>query len=97
MLKYNGGFVPVEKEYVIDFGDSEVLLGSFFPIKYRTGNIERYYQSKHEFLYPNLLSIGTLVGGYIAMGYQSNNFGQIYIYFSDEESKKIANSFTDFF
>ncbi|MET3535409.1 hypothetical protein SAMN05216324_10215 [Chryseobacterium limigenitum] len=49
MLKYNGGFIPIEKEYVFDFENNEFLLGSFFPTKYGTDSMEHYYQIKHVF------------------------------------------------
>ncbi len=95
MLKYNGGSIPLWNEYVFTSNKGEELfLESFHQLKHIDGSLEDYY--KHNFLYPRLLSIGAITGGYIAIGYQNDNMGEIYAYFSDEDPFKIANSFTEF-
>ncbi|KAB1158917.1 SMI1/KNR4 family protein [Tenacibaculum aiptasiae] len=35
-------------------------------------------------------------GGYLAIGYQKDNLGEIYVYFSSEGPYKVASSFTEF-
>ncbi|WP_452602945.1 SMI1/KNR4 family protein [Pontimicrobium sp. MEBiC06410] len=97
LLKYNGGSVPWEKQYEFSFKGEEISLATFHKLKSdRGGTLEEYYNRKHDFLFPKLLPIGTIEGGYLAMGYQTGNYGEIYIYFSDEGPYKVANSFTEF-
>ncbi|WGH74762.1 SMI1/KNR4 family protein [Tenacibaculum tangerinum] len=96
MLKYNGGSIPLWYEYIFIHNKRELSLEGFHQLKYGDDNVESYFGHKHDFLYPNLLPIGAITGGYIAMGYQQENKGEIYVYFSDEDPYKIANSFNEF-
>lgn len=92
MMNYNGGSVPLWKNYYFEFQDDSITLGRFHTIS----SLENYFNKRLSFLYPKLLSIGSVNGGSLAIGYQNENFGNIYVYFSDEGPHKIANSFTEF-
>ena len=96
LLQCNGGSIPLWYEYVFIHGKNELFLGGFHQLKHGDGNIETYYNHKHDFLYPKLLPIGAITGGSLAIGYQDDNKGEIHVYFSDEGPYKIANSFTEF-
>ncbi|SEC38042.1 hypothetical protein SAMN04489761_2832 [Tenacibaculum sp. MAR_2009_124] len=43
MLKFNGGTVPLDKEYVFNFNENELVLEGFHQVKYGEGNLEDYY------------------------------------------------------
>ncbi len=80
MLKYNEGSVPWEKQYELSFNGEEIILATFHKLKSNEGStLEAYYSRKHDFLYPKLLPIGTIEGGYLAMGYQIENKGEVYV------------------
>ncbi len=96
MLKFNGGTVPLGKEYIFDFKNNELFLEGFHQIKFGEGKLESYYSRKHSFLFPSLLPIGTIEGGFLALGYREGNYGKVYCYFSDKEPFEISSSFSNF-
>ncbi|CAL2080627.1 SMI1/KNR4 family protein [Tenacibaculum sp. 190524A05c] len=96
MLKFNGGKVPHDKDYIINYNNQDFFLSGFYTLKHGVSNIEDYYNNKHSFLYPKLLPIGVIVGGYLALGYKEENYGEVYVYFSDSLPFKVANSFGAF-
>ncbi|KAB1158916.1 hypothetical protein F7018_07370 [Tenacibaculum aiptasiae] len=92
MLSYNGGYMYSERSKVYSYEEEYVNFGRFFDLE----KVKKMFNRKHDFLKNSFLTIGTVVGGYIAIGYNQNNFGEIHIYHSDGNPKKIANSFTEF-
>ncbi|MFD2917095.1 SMI1/KNR4 family protein [Psychroserpens luteus] len=92
MLKYNGGRVSWTKSYILEYNGSEYELGGFKELD----KVKEFFESKNPILYPKYFSIGDIEGGYLAMGYQEENYGQIFVYFSDEAPQKVANSFSEF-
>ncbi|EDP72847.1 hypothetical protein FBALC1_17137 [Flavobacteriales bacterium ALC-1] len=92
MKKYNGGSIPSGKEYFFSFRNKELVLSSLDEVE----EVKDFFRLKKSFLYPKLLSIGTLEGGYLAIGYVDDNYGEIYAYHSDQEPYKISNSFAEF-
>jgi hypothetical protein len=90
MLKYNGG---VPSSYYLYFGepDDDILLSRFKSIKYGTPLVE-----KQDYLPEDYLSIGYTQTGYLAMSLDKNEYGSIFVYYSEAELTKIASSFTEF-
>lgn len=90
MLTFNGGS-PLT--YYIYFGepDDGINLSGFKPIKYGEDLVEAkdHLPQKH-------LSIGYTETGYLAMSLDQDNYGSIFVYYSEAELKKIASSFTEF-
>lgn len=97
LLEYNGGSVPINKKYSFEYTDEddEKIETSLSTLN-SVSQLKERFKAKHSFLYPKLLSIGSISGGYLAIGYQKDNFGEVYIYFSSEGPYKVANSFTLF-
>ena len=96
MLEFNGGSVPFGKEYYYIVNEIPLDFARFHQIKYGNDSLETYFNHKHGFLYPNLITIGSIVGGKLAMRIKGDAYGAIYVYYSDTEPEKIADSFTDF-
>ncbi|CAL2094272.1 SMI1_KNR4 domain-containing protein [Tenacibaculum sp. 190524A05c] len=97
MLTYNGGSVPFDYDYLLSYlDDNNELIEAKFIRFYSLERIKLTYEKKHEFLFPKLLAIGLIEGGYLAMGYTKNNYGEIFVFFSSEGPYKVANSFKEF-
>jgi len=90
MLKYNGG---LPSSYYLYYGepDDGILLSGFKSIKYGDSLVE-----KQDYLPENCLSIGYTETGYLAMSLDENEYGSIFVYYSEAELTKIAASFTEF-
>lgn len=96
MLEFNGGSVPLDKNYVFHFGENELDFSRFHQMKHEDGTVEEYFSHKHDFLYPNLISIGTTVEGHLALRIKGNDKGGIYFYSSDSGPIQLTKSFADF-
>ena len=96
MLNYNGGSVPFDYDYIFSYQDdnNEFIEAKFIRF-YSLERVKLTYEKKHEFLFPKLLTIGLIEGGYLAMGYTQNNYGEIFVFFSSEGPYKVADSFTE--
>ena len=92
MLRYNGGRVNYTMRYFYIHQNHEYDLAGFTDIDH----IIELYKLKKDSLYPKLLTIGHIVGGYLGIGFGTENFGQLYMFFSDGNLEKVANSFTEF-
>ncbi|WP_227871732.1 SMI1/KNR4 family protein [Flavobacterium kingsejongi] len=90
MLKYNGG-TPLS--YYFYFGEPEdgIRLSYFFSIEYGALLVE-----KQDYLPKMHISIGKTETGYLSMSLDEENFGAIYVYYSEVELELIATSFTEF-
>ena len=90
MLRYNGGS-PLSCYLYFGEPDDGILLFGFKSIKYGTPLVEKqdYLPEKH-------LSIGYTQTGYLSMSLDEKDYGSIFVYYSDEDPKEIAFSFTEF-
>ncbi|MEO4005359.1 SMI1/KNR4 family protein [Flavobacterium sp. CAU 1735] len=90
MLKYNGGS-PFS--YYLYFGepDDGILLFRFKSIKYGDPLVE-----KQDYLPENYLSMGYTESGYLVMSLDENEYGSIFVCYSEAELTKLASSFTEF-
>ncbi|WP_348715703.1 SMI1/KNR4 family protein [Tenacibaculum sp. 190130A14a] len=93
MIEFNGGYLASGgvKNYYYD--NKCVSFGRLFDLD----KVKDMFNVKHEFLVnQGILSIGSVVGGYIGMGYSHNNLGEVFVYYSDGKTEKVAESFSEF-
>ena len=95
LLKYNGGAVTNSYLYFKDY-DSGIRLSSFQPLKYGNDTIEKSYKDSRDYLPERYINVGYTGTGNICMSLQEQNYGFIYIYYSEVELEFVANSFTEF-
>ena len=97
MLKYNGGR-PVSKLFFKpDIWDDEIKLSYLLPLKYGSYTFERANLKGELLDYPeeNLI-IGHTLTGALSISFKESEYGSIYVFYSDGEMHKLANSFTEF-
>ncbi|WP_420571191.1 SMI1/KNR4 family protein [Kordia sp.] len=97
MLKCNG-INPLEDYYFLpDIWEDEINFFYILPIKYGSyifeeGNLIGYLED-----YPEMqVMIGVTRTGSLSMSLKKEEHGSIYVYYSDGEMHKLANSFTEF-
>jgi hypothetical protein len=94
MLKYNGGYPSGENVHFQH--PTEIIKVSYLhPIKYGDPTMEEYLYMK-DVLPMNHLSIGAILGGGLSISLDEKNYGNVFIYYSDLNPEKIANSFSNF-
>jgi len=96
LLKYNGGVVTSSYLYFEHY-DSGIRLASFQPLKYGYDTIEKSYEDSRDYLPEKYINIGYTGTGNICISLQEQNYGAIYVYYSEVELAFIAASFTEFF
>jgi hypothetical protein len=91
MLQYNGG--SVSSIYVF-FGepDDGINLFGFYPIKYGTS----LFVERKDYLPEKYIGIGRTGTGYLAMSLNAENYGNIFVHYSDVKLEYLASSFTEF-
>lgn len=96
MLTHNGG--EPESILCIYFNDdSDIDFTHFYPIKDGEGaTLNNMYEIGLDILPQGYLCIGTTYTGKIAMNLNNNERGAIYVFYSDGDLTKIADSFTEF-
>lgn len=97
MLKYNG-INPLEDYYFLpDTWEDAINFFYILPIKYGSyifeegnliGSLEDYPEMQ--------LMIGVTRTGNLSMSLKKEEYGSIYVYYSDGEMHKLTNSFTEF-
>ena len=92
LLKYNGGF-PVLEMY---FGKFNIPIDSFLPLKYGAQTIEKAIKSLENVLNKGEIPFARTTSGTIFMSLREENYGFIYVAYSDWEPNLITNSFEDF-
>lgn len=93
MLKHNGGKTKSFETY---FGDDEIQLTSFHPIKGNDITVSSSFSVSKEFLPNGFIDIGYVIGGDLCMSLNEKNNGAVFVYYSDGELEFLANSFTEF-
>lgn len=91
LLEYNGALVEGVEVY---FGepDDGIRFFYFLPLKYGSSShveMDDYLPEKH-------ITIGCTQGGYLAMALTEENYGHIYVYYSDAKLIWLTPSFTAF-
>lgn len=98
MLDYNGGIKAKDgflyyTKYESEEG--ELVLKSLHHFKGGGGGSVVHYSKSFDFL-PKAIDIGSIYGGILSMSLADNDYGHIYMQFSDTDPEKVANSFTEF-
>jgi len=98
MLKYNGTKTNTPLFF---FNENEQI--RFFEIlPFRNSilesvlSIEEIFNDDQNILPTNYFTIGVIEGGWLAISADASNYGSIFVYYSDVELEKVADSFTDF-
>ena len=97
MLTYNG-INPLKNYYFQpNIWEDEINFFSTLPIKYgdyifEEANLIGYLKDYPE----NHISIGRSRTGSISISLKKDEYGSVYVYYSDGEIHKLANSFTEF-
>ncbi|EDP96811.1 SMI1/KNR4 family protein [Kordia algicida OT-1] len=97
MLKFNG-INPLEDYYFLpDTWEDEINFFSTLPIKYghyifEKANLIGYLEDYPE----NHVSIGRTRTGGLSLSLHKEDYGSIYVYYSDGEMHKLAASLTEF-
>ncbi len=95
MLVYNGGSSASTGVYFGGYDDG-VRFSSFLPLKYGDDTLEESYLESRDVLPENLTPIGYTGTGFLAMSLGENDYGSVYVYYSDVEPEFLATSFTEF-
>lgn len=91
MLKCNGGS-PHSYDFYFGVPDDGINLSYFYPIKYGTSSLVE----KEDYLPEKYISIGKTQTGYLAMSLHEENYGSIFVHYSEVELEFLASSFTEF-
>lgn len=90
VLKFNGGY-PVYETYF-----KEYSFEGFTPIKFGDYHIEKRIKNLDKFLSNDHIPIGDCNGGILLMCLNENEYGRIYVTFSDGQTDFLADSFEEF-
>ncbi len=97
MIEMNGLSAMTDLYFKSEIWDDEIEFFYVFSIKYGSSTFEKYNTTGELNDYPEgHVSIGRSRTGHFSMSVSKNNYGSIYVYYSDGEIHKIADSFTEF-
>ena len=97
MLEMNGFSSTDDLYFKPEIWDDEIEFFYIFSIKYGSSTFEKYNTKEELNDYPEgKISIGRSRTGNFAISVKKDDYGSVYVYYSDGEIHKLANSFTKF-
>lgn len=97
MLEYNGIDPKGNYYFRPNIWNNEIYFSYTLPIKYGTDIFEDANLDDELEDYPEMqITIGVTYTGDLSMSLKKGEYGSIYVYYSDGEMHKLANSFTEF-
>jgi hypothetical protein len=90
ILRFNGGFPDIRLYF------ENHPIDSFRPIKHGSRTVEQTIESLKDFLPKKSLPFGHSNSGYLYISLLEENYGKVYVIFSDGEPKLLTDSFKDF-
>ena len=97
MLEMNGLFSKKTLYFKPEIWGEDIEFFYVLPIKYGSDIFERANLKDEFFDFPeNHITIGVTYTGNISMSLKESEYGSIYVFYSDGEMHKLANSFTEF-
>ncbi|SEC37900.1 SMI1 / KNR4 family (SUKH-1) [Tenacibaculum sp. MAR_2009_124] len=97
ILEMNGFSSTVDLYFKPEEWDDEIEFFNVFSIKYGSSTFEKYNTKDCLNDYPEgKISIGRSRTGNFSMSVKKDDYGSIYVYYSDGEMHKLASSFSEF-
>ncbi|WP_442264913.1 SMI1/KNR4 family protein [Tenacibaculum sp. ZS6-P6] len=97
ILEMNGFSSTVDLYFKPEEWDDEIEFFYVFSIKYGSSTFEKYNTKDGLNDYPEgKISIGRSRTGNFSMSVKKDDYGSIYVYYSDGEMHKLASSFSEF-